>query len=138
MKILRPDALPSTLGSSEYFSGTVHVRPVVQGEDPSAMSCGCVSFESGARSAWHTHPRGQLLVVTEGSGFVQEWGKPAHKIQKGDVIWTPPGVKHWHGAGLNTRLTHLAIQEILDGKNVNWLEKVSDDDYRSTQKEGGQ
>ena len=93
------------------------------------LRCSLVSFEPGARSAWHTHPRGQLLIVTDGTGFVQEWGQPAREIQRGDVIWTPPGVKHWHGAARTTGLIHTAIQETMDGKNVEWLEAVTDEDY---------
>lgn len=130
MKVLKPDDLPSNPGPAEYFTGTVRVAPVFQGEDPSCMSCGCVTFDPSARSAWHDHPKGQLLVVQEGSGFVQEWGKPVQRIKKGDVIWTPPRVKHWHGATPDSSLTHLAVQESLDGKAVNWMEKVSDEHYQ--------
>lgn len=88
-----------------------------------------MSFEPGARSAWHTHPRGQILIVTAGVGRVQQWGGRVEEIQVGDVVWTPPGVKHWHGASPNAAMTHIAIQEHLDGKVVNWLEKVSDEQY---------
>jgi quercetin dioxygenase-like cupin family protein len=95
IKIINPAKLSSIEGSTDYFTGKVQVTPIVQGETLSNLSCGCVMFEPSARSAWHTHPKGQLLVVTEGTGFVQEWGKPAQKIQKGDVIWTLPAVKHW-------------------------------------------
>ncbi len=129
LKVLNPQTLASNPGPAEFFTGTVRVAPVFQGEDPSCMSCGCVTFDPSARSAWHNHPKGQLLVVQEGSGFVQEWGKPVQRIKKGDVIWTPPGVKHWHGAAPDSSLTHLAIQESLDGKAVNWMEKVSDEHY---------
>jgi quercetin dioxygenase-like cupin family protein len=95
------------------------------------MTCGCVSFDPSARSAWHTHPLGQTLIVTEGRGFVQAWGGPIREIKAGDVIWTPPGEKHWHGAAPNSALTHIAIQEALDGKAVEWLEKVTDEQYAS-------
>jgi quercetin dioxygenase-like cupin family protein len=133
MRILSPEGLPSSPGPEAFFTGTVTVTPLIKEEDPSALSCGCVVFQPGARSAWHTHPKGQLLIINEGSGFVQEWGKPIQKIKKGDMIWTPPGVKHWHGATASTSMTQSAVQESLDGKNVNWLEKVSDEQYRSGQ-----
>src|SRR6185312_8378562 len=106
--------------------------PLVQGEEPSCMTCGCVTFDPNAHSAWHTHPKGQLLIVIDGSGIVQEWGKQAQHIKKGDVIWTPPGVKHWHGASPQSSLTHIAIQEMLNGKNVDWLEKVSEEQYSTS------
>ncbi|MDR3606676.1 MAG: cupin domain-containing protein [Oligoflexia bacterium] len=116
-------------GPDATFTGEVNFTILFSGEDPSNMSAGYVCFECSARSAWHTHPKGQLLVVTEGAGLIQEWGKPIRQIQKGDVIWTPPGVKHWHGAGPDTKMTHLAIQEALNGKSVEWMEKVTDDEY---------
>jgi len=105
---------------------------LVAGEDPSTMTAAYVCFECSARSAWHSHPKGQLLVVTEGSGLIQEWGKPVRKIQKGDVIWTPPDVRHWHGAGPDNKMTHLAIQESLNGKSVEWMEKVTDEEYKTS------
>lgn len=129
MKVLTPNELPSTDGPAEYFTGNVKVTPLIKGEEPSCLQCASVSFTPGARSAWHTHPRGQLLVVTEGVGLIQEWGKPIREIKKGDVIWTPPGVKHWHGANKTSTMTHTAIQESLDGKVVEWMEKVTDQDY---------
>ncbi len=129
MKILNPKSLPSNAGPADYFTGTVRITPLVQGEEPSCMTCGYVTFDPRARSAWHTHPKGQFLIVIEGTGFVQEWGKPVQRIKKGDVIWTPPDVKHWHGASPTSSLTHIAIQETLNGKNVEWMEKVSDDQY---------
>jgi quercetin dioxygenase-like cupin family protein len=132
MKILKPASLPSSLGPSETFTGTVRVTPLTQGEEPSCLTCASVGFEPGARSAWHTHPKGQLLVVTDGAGLIQEWGKPVRRIQKGDVIWTPPGVKHWHGAAPNSAMTHTAIQESLNGKVVEWLNKVTDAEYKAT------
>lgn len=132
MKILRPELLPSNPGPADYFTGKVRITPLVQGEEPSCMTCGCVTFDPSARSAWHTHPKGQILIVTEGIGFVQEWEKPAQRIKKGDVIWTPPGVKHWHGASPESGMTHMAIQETLNGKNVDWLEKVSEQQYNAS------
>jgi quercetin dioxygenase-like cupin family protein len=131
MKIIYPEKLPSTPGPAEYFTGSVKVTALVKGEEPSCLQCASVGFQAGARSAWHTHPKGQLLVVTEGSGLIQEWGKPVRKINKGDVIWTPPGVKHWHGGAPNSAMTHTAIQESQDGKVVEWMEKVTDEDYKA-------
>jgi len=98
--------------------------------DPSRTSGGKVTFEPGARSAWHTHPLGQILIVTDGTGWIQQWGGPIEEIRKGDVIWIPPGVKHWHGATPSIAMTHIAIQEQLNGKAVEWMEKVTDEQYR--------
>jgi quercetin dioxygenase-like cupin family protein len=130
IKILKPENITFTLGPDEYFTGTVKVTPLIKGEDPSCMTCASVTFDPEARSAWHTHPKGQLLIVTEGLGLIQEWDKPIQIMRKGDVIWTPPQVKHWHGASSRFGMTHIATQETLDGKNVNWFEKVADEDYR--------
>jgi quercetin dioxygenase-like cupin family protein len=105
-------------GSADFFTGNVQVEPLAQGKDPARVSAGKVTFEPCARSAWHTHPLGQMLIVTDGCGLIQEWGKPAQVIRPGDVIWTPPGVKHWHGASADSKLTHIAIQESLNGKKV--------------------
>jgi quercetin dioxygenase-like cupin family protein len=129
MKVITPSELSSSPGPEEYFTGVVKVTPLVQGEEPSCLQCAAVSFNPGARSAWHSHPKGQLLVVTDGSGLIQEWGKPVRRIKKGDVIWTPPGVKHWHGADQKNNMTHTAIQESLNGKVVEWMEKVTDEQY---------
>src|SRR5438445_9954342 len=118
MKIINPEGQPSIQGPVEYFTGSVRVTPLVQGEEPSCLTCASVNFEAGARSAWHTHPKGQLLIVTEGSGLIQQWGEPIRKIQKGDVIWTPPGVKHWHGASSGSAMTHTAVNESQNGKVV--------------------
>jgi quercetin dioxygenase-like cupin family protein len=131
MSIARSGGQSPTKGSEQYFTGAVEVTPLFPPHEPSRTSGGFVKFECCARSAWHTHPLGQTLVVTEGMGLVQEWGKPARKIQKGDVVWTPPGVKHWHGATALTSVSHIAIQEFLNGKNVEWLEKVSDEQYQA-------
>lgn len=137
LKVIKPGSHQSSNpGPAEYFTGAVRVTPLIQGEEPSCLSCASVNFESGARSAWHTHPKGQLLIVTEGSGLIQEWGGPIRRIQKGDVIWTPPGVKHWHGADRTSSMTHTAIQESKDGKAVEWMEKVSEEQY-SRPVEGG-
>jgi quercetin dioxygenase-like cupin family protein len=109
----------------------VRIDPLFQASAPARVSAGSVTFEPGARSAWHTHPLGQALIVTAGVGLTQCWGKAAVMIRAGDVITCPPGEKHWHGAAPNTAVTHIAIQESLDGKNVNWLEKVTDEDYET-------
>jgi quercetin dioxygenase-like cupin family protein len=117
----------SRQGPAEYFTGSVRIDPLFDQNAPSRVSAASVTFEPGARTAWHTRPLGQRLIVTAGSGWVQPWGGPAHDIREGDVVWIPPGQKHWHGATPATRMTHIAIQEYLDGKNVECLEKVSDD-----------
>lgn len=132
MKIMNPATQSSVDGPTEFFIGSVKVTPLVQGEEPSCLTCASVGFQPGARSNWHTHPKGQLLVVTDGEGLIQEWGKPVQVIKKGDVIWTPPGVKHWHGAKADKALTHTAIQESLNRKNVEWMEKVSEDQYNGS------
>jgi quercetin dioxygenase-like cupin family protein len=118
-----------TRGPAERFTGTVHVEMLAQPPSPSRVSAASVSFAPGARSAWHTHPLGQTLIVTAGNGWVQEAGGPRRAISAGDVIWTPPGVKHWHGATVSTSMTHIAIQEALEGKNVEWFEKVTDAEF---------
>jgi quercetin dioxygenase-like cupin family protein len=131
IQIFTPATMTSVSGPIANFTGEVKVTALVKGEDPSNLNCAGVSFQAGARSAWHSHPRGQLLVVTEGTGLIQEWGKPVRKMQKGDVIWTSPNVKHWHGASPGSAMTHNAIQESLDGKVVEWMEKVTDEQYKS-------
>jgi quercetin dioxygenase-like cupin family protein len=115
---------------AEHFSGTVVIEPVFSSHDPSRASGGQVTFQPGARSAWHMHPLGQILIVTDGTGWIQEWGAPIQEIRKGDVVWIPAGVKHWHGATRTMAMTHIAIQEQLDGRVVDWMEKVSDEQYR--------
>jgi quercetin dioxygenase-like cupin family protein len=134
MKVLTPASMPTSPGPAEYFTGSVKVTSLIQGEEPSCLQCAAVGFQPGARSAWHTHPKGQVLVVTEGAGLIQEWGKPVRKIKVGDVIWTPPNVKHWHGAAPDSAMSHTAIQESLDGKVVEWMEKVSDEQYQAIAK----
>jgi quercetin dioxygenase-like cupin family protein len=132
MEVRRPGSQPSARGPSEWFTGTVRVDPLFQAAGPARVQCASVTFEPGARSAWHTHPLGQTLIVTAGCGRAQRWGGPIEELRPGDVIWTPPGEKHWHGASPTTAMTHLAIQEALDGKVVDWLEKVSDEQYDGT------
>jgi quercetin dioxygenase-like cupin family protein len=128
--IKRNGSRPSTKGNSDWFTGSVRVDPLFQAPDPARVSGGQVTFEPGARTAWHTHPLGQTLVVTAGLGWVQREGGSIEEIRAGDVVWFPPGLKHWHGASPTTAMTHIAIQESLDGKNVDWMEKVADDQYR--------
>jgi quercetin dioxygenase-like cupin family protein len=129
MVITRAGSQPSVKGPAQNFTGTVRVDPLFGSHAPSTTSGAAVTFEPGARSAWHTHPMGQVLIVTAGAGRVQQWSGPVQEIRPGDVIWTPPGVKHWHGAAPTTAVTHIAIQEGANGKNVEWLEKVSDEQY---------
>jgi quercetin dioxygenase-like cupin family protein len=129
MQISPADERPPNPGPAETFTGEVTVRPLFGATDYSATSGGQVSFSPCARSAWHTHPAGQTLIVTEGTGWVQEWGAAKQQITAGDVIVTAPGVKHWHGAAAEAPLTHIAIQNAVDGVNVNWLEHVTDEQY---------
>jgi quercetin dioxygenase-like cupin family protein len=129
MKITRAGAQSSTKGPSDWFTGTVRIDPLFQAETPGRAVGAHVTFEPGARTAWHTHPLGQTLIVTSGRGLAQREGGPIEEIRPGDVIWFPAGEKHWHGASAETAMSHIAIQESLDGKAVDWLEKVSDADY---------
>ncbi|SAK54345.1 Germin subfamily 1 member 15 [Caballeronia hypogeia] len=121
---------PSVPGSTQRFTGQVRIDPLFQSKAPSRLSGGLVTFEPGARTAWHTHPLGQTLIVTSGRGWTQQWGQERHEIAAGDVVSIPAGVKHWHGATSTTGMTHIALQEALDSKNVNWLEQVTDEQYR--------
>ena len=130
MDIKRNGSQTSGKGSAENFTGTVRIDPLFQAPEPARGFGASVTFEPGAHSAWHSHPLGQTLIVTAGCGLVQSWGGPVEKIQPGDVIWCPPGEKHWHGATPTTAMTHIAIQEKRDGKMVDWMEKVSDEQYR--------
>jgi quercetin dioxygenase-like cupin family protein len=130
MDIKRNGSQPSGKGPGDYFSGSVRIDPLFQAPDPARVTGSCVTFEPGARTAWHTHPLGQTLIVTSGRGWVQREGGPVEEIKPGDVVWFPPGEKHWHGATPTTAMSHIAIQERLNGKAVDWLEKVSDTQYR--------
>ncbi len=130
MEIKRVGSQASAKGPSEWFTGTVRIDPLFQAPDPARVQCASVTFEPGARSAWHRHPLGQTLIVTAGCGWIQREGGPVEDIRPGDVVWTSPGEKHWHGATPTTAMTHIAIQEALDGKVVEWLEKVADEQYR--------
>jgi quercetin dioxygenase-like cupin family protein len=130
MEIKRSGSQPSGKGPAEYFTGTVRIDPLFQANAPALGVSASVTFEPGARTAWHTHPLGQHLIVTAGCGRVQRWGGPIEEIRPGDVIWFPPGEKHWHGATATAAVTHIAIQEQLDGKTADWMEKVTDEQYR--------
>jgi quercetin dioxygenase-like cupin family protein len=129
MKIVRSGSQPSGKGPADYFTGSVRVDPLFRAPDPARVTASSVTFEPGARTAWHTHPLGQTLIITSGSGWVQHEDGPIDEIRTGDVVWFSPGEKHWHGATATTAMTHIAIQEHLNGKAVDWLEKVSDAQY---------
>jgi quercetin dioxygenase-like cupin family protein len=130
MEIKRSGSQPSSKGPADWFTGTVRIDSPFKGNDPARVAGAIVTFEPGARTAWHTHPLGQTLIVTAGCGRAQREGGLIEEIRPGDVIWFPPGEKHWHGAAPTTAMTHIAIQEQLDGKAVDWLEKVSDEQYQ--------
>jgi quercetin dioxygenase-like cupin family protein len=129
MEIKRSGSQASVRGSAEYFTGTVRVDPLFEAPDPARAVGASVTFEPGARTAWHTHPLGQTLIITAGSGRAQRWDGPIEGLRPGDVIWFAPGEKHWHGAAATTAMAHIAIQERLDGKTVVWMERVSDEQY---------
>jgi quercetin dioxygenase-like cupin family protein len=131
MEIKRSGSQPSTKGPADWFTGTVRIDPVFPATPPARAASGAVTFEPGARTAWHTHPLGQRLIVTFGYGWVQREGGPIEEIRPGDVVWFEPGEKHWHGASASTAMQHIAVQEALDGKAVDRLEKVSDEQYQA-------
>jgi quercetin dioxygenase-like cupin family protein len=131
MEIKRVGSQSSGQGPADWFTGTVRIDPLFPSHPPARAAGNSVTFEPAARTAWHTHPLGQTLVVTAGCGRAQRWGGPIEEIRPGDVVWFPPGEKHWHGAAPTTAMTHIAIQEALDGKAVDWLEKVSDEQYHA-------
>ena len=131
MEIKRIGSQPSNKGPADWFTGTVRIDPLFQPNAPSRTAAAIVTFEPGARTAWHTHPLGQTLIVTAGLGWAQKEDGPIEEIRPGDVVWFPPGEKHWHGASRTIAMTHIAIQEQIDGKAVDWLEKVSDEQYIS-------
>ena len=130
MEIKRSDSQPSGKGPAEWFTCTVRIDPLFEAHDPARAGGASVTFEPGARTAWHSHPLGQTLIVTAGYGRVQRWNGPIEEIRLGDVVWIPAGEKHWHGAAPTTAMTHIAIQEQLDGKAADWMEKVSDEQYQ--------
>jgi quercetin dioxygenase-like cupin family protein len=130
MNITKSGSQPSATGSADYFTGSVRIDSPFQRSEPARVGGAVVTFEPGARTAWHTHPLGQTLIVTFGSGRAQREGGPVEDIRAGDVIWFEPGEKHWHGASPTTAMTHIAIAEALDGRVVDWLEQVSDEQYK--------
>jgi len=129
-RIIRAGSQPAIRGSADTFTGDVRVDPLFPAGAATSFSGGTVRFDAGARSAWHTHPAGQYLIVTNGVGWTQHWGGPVEEIHAGDVVWCPPGVKHWHGASPTASMTHIALTGSVNGRNVEWLEKVSDAQYR--------
>jgi len=131
MDIKRSGSQPSGKGPTDWFTGTVRIDPLFQAPDPARVRAASVTFEPRARTAWHTHPLGQILLVTAGFGLAQRWGGPVEQIRPGDVVWFQPGEKHWHGATPTTAMTHIAIQEQLEGKTVDWMEQVSDEQYHT-------
>jgi quercetin dioxygenase-like cupin family protein len=130
MDIKRKGSQPAAAGSADYFTGAVRIEPLNDAPDPARIRSAHVSFEPGARTTWHTHPLGQTLVITSGEGWVQVWGGPVEAVGTGDVVWFPPGEKHWHGATPHVAMTHIAFQEALNGSPVDWLEPVTDEQYR--------
>jgi quercetin dioxygenase-like cupin family protein len=130
MEIKRSGTQPSNKGPADWFTGAVRIDPLFPARQPARTAGNSVTFEPGARTAWHTHPLGQTLVVTAGAGLAQHWGGAIEQIRPGDVVWFAPGEKHWHGASPTTAMTHIAIQEALDGKAVDWLEHVTDEQYQ--------
>ncbi len=136
MEVKRSGSQPSARGPADWFTGTVRIDPLFVAPEPARVSGASVTFEPGARTAWHTHPLGQTLIVTAGCGRVQRWGGSVEEIHPGDVIWFPPAEKHWHGATATTALTHIAIREKLDGKVVEWMEKVTNEQYQGLTNSG--
>jgi quercetin dioxygenase-like cupin family protein len=136
--IKRNGSRPSGKGPAEYFTGMVRVDPLFEAPEPTRVRGAHVTFEPGARTAWHTHPLGQTLIVTSGLGWVRREGAPVEEIRPGDVVWFAPGEKHWHGAAATTAMSHIAIQEALNGSPVDWMEKVSDEQYASRSQSSGE
>jgi quercetin dioxygenase-like cupin family protein len=130
MEITRAGSQPSSKGPGDWFTGAVRIDPLFQPKEPARTAAAIVTFEPGARTAWHTHPMGQSLIITAGIGWVQRDGGPIEEVRPGDVVWFPPGLKHWHGATATNAMTHIAIQESVNGKVVDWMEKVTDEQYR--------
>jgi quercetin dioxygenase-like cupin family protein len=131
MEIKRIDSQPTRKGPAEWFTGSVRIQPMFESPEPARARGTSVTFEPGARTAWHTHPLGQTLIVTSGLGWAQRKGGPIEEIRPGDVVWFAPNEKHWHGATPTTKMTHIAIQEALEGKVVHWMEHVTDEEYLS-------
>ena len=137
IEIKRNGSRPSARGPAQSFTGSVIVDPLFDATEHTHATGGLVMFEPGARTAWHTHPAGQTLIVTSSTGWVQEWGGERRQVQPGDVIWIPPDVKHWHGATATNRMSHIAITNVLNGKNVDWMEQVSDEESGAAAVAGG-
>lgn len=133
--VSRAGSQPSVKGPAEFFTGNVRVEPLFAPKEPLQYAGAYVTFEPGARSAWHTHPAGQHLIITAGAGLTQEWGGPVVELRAGDAVWCPPGVKHWHGASPGTAMTHIALTGSVNGKNVEWMEKVTDEQYRKQERQ---
>jgi quercetin dioxygenase-like cupin family protein len=131
MEIKRCGSRPSAKGPADWFTGTVRIDPLFDAGEPARVAGASVTFEPGARTAWHTHPLGQTLIVTAGCGWAQRWGDAIEEIRPGDVVWFAPGEKHWHGATATTAMTHIAVQEKLNGKSVDWLDHVTDEQYQA-------
>lgn len=129
MNITTSDSRPAGQGPADWFTGAVHFDPLFEAPAPARVAGLSVTFQPGARTAWHSHPLGQTLIVTAGYGLAQRWDGPIEELRPGDVVWIPPGEKHWHGASPTTTMTHIAIHEKLDGKAVDWMEQVSDEQY---------
>ncbi|WP_372393407.1 cupin domain-containing protein [Xanthomonas sp. NCPPB 3582] len=129
IRVNKAGSAASAVGPAAYFTGKVRIDAPFQADAPARVGGATVTFEPGARTAWHTHPLGQTLIVTAGAGRVQEWGKPAQELRPGDIVWIPPGVKHWHGANATVAMSHIAIAEAVDGSPVTWLEQVTDAQY---------
>jgi quercetin dioxygenase-like cupin family protein len=138
VSVTRAASQVATAGAPEYFTGSVKVQSRFQASAPARVGGGLVSFEAAARTAWHTHPLGQTLIVTEGAGLVQHWDGELQEIRPGDIVWIPPGIKHWHGAAPDSGMSHIAISESLDGKTVDWMEHVSDEQYGQKSGEVGE
>ena len=136
MEIKRIDSQPTRKGPAEWFTGSVRIQPMFESPEPARARGASVTFEPGARTAWHTHPLGQTLIVTSGLGWAQREGRLVEEIRPGDVVWFSPNEKHWHGATPTTKVTHIAIQEALEGKVVQWMEHVTDEEYRLGKQEG--
>ena len=137
IRIMRNGSQPLSQGTSEHFTGSVRIDPLFTENPPAHMSGSSIAFESGARTAWHKHTLGQILIITAGKGWVQQWSGEIQEIRPGDVVWIPPGVKHWHGGTATTSMTHIAVQESLNGKTVEWMEKVTEEQYRGSSSSEG-
>ena len=136
--IIRSGSQPSAKGPSQNFTGSVVTDPLFDASEHTHASGALVSFEPGARTAWHTHPAGQTLIVTSGTGWVQEWGGERRQIHPGDVVWIPPATKHWHGGTGTNRMSHIALTNVIDGRAVDWMEQVSEEDYRGQAQPAGE